>query len=291
MGDYKEYQDLLLKNYDEAVDFLLQKYGSAQDNYFKEKSYKRFMNEEIKGIGKGNISRTREGLYCHHIDENIMPKISDPVFIREYKIPFEYQKKERLVYCDLIEHSILHVLIAKETSSKFGYLGFIFYLSSNIEEWYLDEMIPYKEWEKNCYKKSFLVPQEAFDILNTMHNMIGENYYESLSGYYEEQTRIKEERERLEEEREEKRKEEIKQREQYRKKERIKLIDKAKLLHDKSPRKDIVFIAYKIKYSDIFDEFGERQSKDMDFKKFDSEMKKYPKHKILEGLNMYLDSL
>lgn len=284
MGDYKEYQDLLLKNYDEAVDFLLQKYGSAQDDYFKEKSYKRFMNKEIKSIGKGNISRTSEGLYCHHIDENIMLKISDPAFVRQYNIPFEYQKKERLVYCDLIEHSILHVLIAKETSSKFGYFGLIAYLMPTIDFWYLREMIPYREWEKNCYKKSFLVPQEAFDILNTMHNMIGENYYESLSGYYEEQTRI-------EVEREEKRKEEIKQREQYRKKERIKLIDKAKLLHDKSPRKDIVFIAYKIKYSDIFDEFGERQSKDMDFKKFDSEMKKYPKHKILEGLNMYLDSL
>lgn len=291
MGDYKEYQDLLLKNYDEAVDFLLQKYGSAQDNYFKEKSYKRFMNEEIKSIGKGNISRTSEGLYCHHIDENIMPKISDKVFIREYKIPFEYQKKERLVYCDLIEHSILHVLIAKETSSKFGYLGFIFYLSSNIEEWYLDEMIPYKEWEKNCYKKSFLVPQEAFDILNTMHNMIGENYYESLSGYYEEQTRIKEERERLEEEREENRKARIKEHDQNLKKERIRLINMAKLLHDKSPRKDILYVAYGIKYPNIFGEFGAGKSKDMDFKKFDSEMKKYPKHKILEDLNMYLDSL
>lgn len=280
MGNYKEYQDLLLKNYDEAVDFLLQKYGSAQDNYFKEKSYKRFMNKEIKSIGKGNISRTSEGLYCHHIDENIMLKISDPVFIREYEIPFEYQKKERLVYCDLIEHSILHVLIAKETSSEFGYLGLDFYLLPNIESWYLDKIIPDSEWRKNCYKKAFLVPQEAFDILSEMKKVIGKNYYESLSGYYEEQKR-----------REEKRKEEIKQREQYRKKERIRLINKAKLLHDKSPRKDIVFIAYKIKYSDIFDEFGERQSKDMDFKKFDSEMKKYPKHKILEDLNMYLDSL
>lgn len=280
MGDYKEYQDLLLKNYDEAVDFLLQKYGPAQDNYFKEKSYKRFMNEEIKSIGKGNISRTSEGLYCHHIDENIMLKISDPVFIREYKIPFEYQKKERLVYCDLIEHSILHVLIAKETSSEFGYLGLDFYLLPDIESWYLDKIIPDSEWRKNCYKKAFLVPQEAFDILSEMKKVIGKNYYESLSGYYEEQKR-----------REEKRKEKIKQYEQYRKEERIKLINKAKLLHDKSPRKDIVFIAYKIKYSDIFDEFGERQSKDMDFKKFDSEMKKYPKHKILEDLNMYLDSL
>lgn len=280
MGNYKEYQDLLLKNYDEAVDFLLQKYGSAQDNYFKEKSYKRFMNKEIKSIGKGNISRTSEGLYCHHIDENIMLKISDPVFIREYEIPFEYQKKERLVYCDLIEHSILHVLIAKETSLEFGYLGLNFYLLPNIESWYLDKIIPDSEWRKNCYKKAFLVPQEAFDILSEIKKVIGKNYYESLSGYYEEQKR-----------REEKRKEGIKQREQYLKKERIRLINKAKLLHDKSPRKDIVFIAYRIKYFDIFDEFGERQSKDMDFKKFDSEMKKYPKHKILEDLNMYLDSL
>ena len=284
MGNYKEYQDLLLKNYDEAVDFLLQKYGPAQDNYFKEKSYKRFMNKEIKSIAKGNISRTSEGLYCHHIDENIMLKISDSVFIRKYKIPFEYQKKERLVYCDLIEHSILHVLIAKETSSKFGYLGLTMYLMPIIEMWYLHEMIPYREWEKNCYKKSFLVPQEAFDILNTMHNMIGENYYESLSGYYEEQTRI-------EVEREEKRKALIKEQDQNLKKERIRLINMAKSLHDKSPRKDILYVAYGIKYPDIFDEFGARQSKDMDFGKFDSEMKKYPKHKILEDLNMYLDSL
>lgn len=29
----------------------------------------------------------------------------------------------------------------------------------------------------------------------------------------------------------------------------------------------------------------------MGFKKFDSEMKKYPKDKILEDLNMYIDSL
>ena len=284
MGDYKEYQDLLLKNYDEAVDFLLQKYGSAQDDYFKEKSYKRFMNKEIKSIGKGNISRTSEGLYCHHIDENIMLKISDPAFVRQYNIPFEYQKKERLVYCDLIEHSILHVLIAKETSSKFGYFGLIAYLMPTIDFWYLREMIPYREWEKNCYKKSFLVPQEAFDILNTMHNMIGENYYESLSGYYEEQTR-------MEEEREENRKALIKEQDQNLKKERIRLINMAKSLHDKSPRKDILYVAYGIKYPDIFDEFGARQSKDMDFGKFDSEMKKYPKHKILEDLNMYLDSL
>lgn len=266
MGNYKEYQDLLSKNYDEVVDFLLQKYGSAQDDYFREKSYKRFMNNEIKNITRGNFSRTSEGLYCHHIDENRMIKISDQNVIKEYKIPFEYQKKERLVYCDLIEHSILHALIAKETSSKFGVPGFTAYLAPNIEEWYLDKKIPNREWMKNCHKKSFLVPQEAFDILKTMHNMIGENYYESLSEYYEEQKR---------------RKELI---EEQKKKERIRWINAAKSLHDTDTRKNILYIAYRIKYPDFF-------SADMDFKEFDSEMKKYPKEKILEDLNMYIDSL
>lgn len=64
MSSYNEYKDLLLKTYDEAVVFLLQKYGSAQDDYFREKSYKKFMNEEIKNITKGKYPRTSEGLYC-----------------------------------------------------------------------------------------------------------------------------------------------------------------------------------------------------------------------------------
>lgn len=66
MNSYKEYLDLLSKTYDEAVDFLLRKYGPAQDDYFRENSYQRFMNGEIKNITRGKISRTNEGIYCHH---------------------------------------------------------------------------------------------------------------------------------------------------------------------------------------------------------------------------------
>lgn len=70
MSNYEEYENLLSKfNYDEAVEFLLQKYGSAQDDYFRENSYQRFLKKEIKNITKGKFSRTSEGLYCHHIDE------------------------------------------------------------------------------------------------------------------------------------------------------------------------------------------------------------------------------
>ena len=63
MNSYKGYLDLLLMNYEEAVELLLQKYGPAQDDYFREYSYQRFMNGEIKNITRGKASRTNEGLY------------------------------------------------------------------------------------------------------------------------------------------------------------------------------------------------------------------------------------
>src|SRR5699024_11101712 len=105
------------------VDILLQKYGHALDDYYREASYVRFMQGEIKNITKGKYSRTSEGLYCHHIDEIKILKISDQSFIKRDNIPFRHQKRERLIYCDLIEHTILHVLITKETSNEFGLPG------------------------------------------------------------------------------------------------------------------------------------------------------------------------
>ena len=71
MTDIMEYYNhLLTLSYDEAIKAMLSNYGSAQDDFFRENSYKRFLNGEIKSIAKGKYSRTIEGLYCHHIDEN-----------------------------------------------------------------------------------------------------------------------------------------------------------------------------------------------------------------------------
>src|SRR5690606_10185794 len=109
-------------------------------------SYQRFINGEIKTITKGKAARTSEGLYCHHIDEIKWLKISDQYFVKKYNIPFETQRKSRLVYCDLVEHTILHVLIAKETSFEYGNSEYVIYLKPEIEEWYLDERIPNLEW-------------------------------------------------------------------------------------------------------------------------------------------------
>lgn len=278
MSSYKEYKDLLSKTYDEAVEFLLQKYGSAQDDYYREKSYQRFMNGEIKNITKGKFSRASEGLYCHHIDEKEELNISNQLFVKRYEISFEYQRKDRLVYCDLVEHSILHVLITKETSFKLGNLGFDYHLKPMIEEWYFDKIIPDPEWMKNCYNKSFLVPQEAFDILKEMQKVLGKSYYNNILDYYEEKKR-----------KEEVRKKRVQEREQELKDERNNWIRGAKLLGSESPRQEIVLTMYHLKYKDPTDPFGvDRQKR---YKEFDSKMKKYPKDKILEEIKIYLESL
>lgn len=277
MNKYEEYVSLLSKTYNEVVDYLLQKHGAAQDDYFREQSYQRFMNQEIKSVAKGKVSRTNEGLYCHHIDENKWLKMADLNFVRKYNIPFEAQKKERLVYCDLIEHSILHVLISKETNSEFGSPGYEAYLKPKIEKWYLDKIIPVSGWEKRCYNISFLDSQEAFNILREMEKVQEESYFNSLPDYYKVIEEKKGESEQL-----------LKKIAQRRLDERNHWIKEAKMLDDNSSRKSIVNISYYIyiEYKNPADNLSRKEI--MTFKKYDKEMKIYTKEKILEDLLSHL---
>ncbi|GFH40943.1 hypothetical protein [Pseudolactococcus insecticola] len=172
MSNYEYYKELLNNSYSEVVEFLLEKYGEAQDDYFREKSYQKFLNGKIKSITKGKISRTGEGLYCHHIDENKFLNIGNTMFIKEYSIPFDSQKRDRLVYCDLIEHCILHVLISVETNGEYGLPGFEVFLKPMVKEWYIDEYIPQLKWQRNCYDKSFLKIQETIELLEDMEEVL-----------------------------------------------------------------------------------------------------------------------
>ena len=124
MEKKEEYLALLSKTYDEAVEYLLKKYGAARDDFFREQSYERFLKGEIKKITKGKYSRSVEGLECHHIDENKFLNMTNESFIKAQNIAFKYHKKERLVFCDIVEHAILHTLISKETGLEFGITGY-----------------------------------------------------------------------------------------------------------------------------------------------------------------------
>ena len=100
----KEYYQRLMKmSYDDLVQFLINKYGPAKYDYF---------TNEYCTIKNKNVTRTSEGLYCHHIDEDKAIMLSNDKFAAQN--PYEYQRANRLVYCNFLEHLLLHILIVEE---------------------------------------------------------------------------------------------------------------------------------------------------------------------------------
>ncbi|SYW12257.1 Tryptophan synthase subunit beta [Oenococcus oeni] len=163
---FQDYEDLLNKNYKDAVAILFAKYGPAADHYFKEKSYHRFLNGKIKSPVKGQISRSTEGLYCHHIDENRFLNMANASYILGQKIAFSYQHKDRLVYCNLTEHLILHALILRETHGLFGYTGLIQFIQPCVINWYISGIKPEKDWQKKCFEMAYMTSDEVSILLN-----------------------------------------------------------------------------------------------------------------------------
>lgn len=149
-----------------------------------------------------------------------------------------------------------------------------------IEDWYLNKLIPNPEWMKNCYNKSFLHPQDAFNILQEMQRALGEGYFDKLLDYYEEVKKKEEERMRK-----------LKELKQTHIDKREKLIRDAKQLNSKIPRSTIVSISYSIYigYKDPTDIFNRNRT--TTYEEYNSKMKKYTKGKILEDLLRYIESL
>ena len=110
--DKFEIEGDLCDSYRSLVNHLLKKYGAASCDYF--------VNENCKTVNP-NISRSKEGLQCHHIDEDKAIMLSSPQYA--IKNPFKYQKADRLVYCNILEHLILHVLIVREPTKKSANFG------------------------------------------------------------------------------------------------------------------------------------------------------------------------
>lgn len=184
MNELTEYKELLSKSYCEAVKLLLEKYEPAKYDYFKKTSYNNFLKGISTRINRGDYTRTSEGLYCHHIDEIEYSNLTDPKTIKKNNYSFCLQKKERLVYCDLVEHAILHVLIAKETVFKYGFKGYKNIILRDIEKWYIREIKPEvnedndkDKWKIDCYNKVDLKPEEASFIICLMFKELAEEFF------------------------------------------------------------------------------------------------------------------
>lgn len=104
----KEYNKIKDLEYREYCEYLKSKYGIPSEDYF-------IVNKNGNLIKNNSISRGKEGLQCHHICEDIVPNLSDSKIASQNKI--EYQHKNNLCYCNLLEHAWLHILIAEQNST------------------------------------------------------------------------------------------------------------------------------------------------------------------------------
>lgn len=140
--DIQEIESELSMGYSELVEYLLDKYGPAKCDYFR--------NSTCRSKNPG-ISRTKEGLVCHHIDEDKAIMLSTTFWA--LKNPYEYQKAERLVYCNILEHLILHYIIADEalkymkTPLGVGIGGAVNYMVPQINDYYGGRK-PAREYER-----------------------------------------------------------------------------------------------------------------------------------------------
>ena len=147
------YLKMLKSSYSDNVKYLIKKYGPAKHNYFKD------TNCTTKNP---LISRTVEGLYCHHIDEDKAIMLSNDK--NAASNPFNYQKAGRLVYCNLLEHFLLHVKIAEDPKSTDanenelpGIGGAVNFLCKELNDIYGGKE-PTEEWRKkvaDAVKDSF----------------------------------------------------------------------------------------------------------------------------------------
>lgn len=119
-------QQALLMSYEQYVSYLLIKYGSAKYDYF--------CNESCRSKNS-KISRSKEGLFCHHIAENKEILLSTPDIARTH--PFDYQKSHNLVYANYLEHLLLHIKIVEEDKSHSGLgLGGVLMICGAINDYY-----------------------------------------------------------------------------------------------------------------------------------------------------------
>lgn len=153
--------------YHEYCDYLQQKYGIGRANY---------MTPAYNPVAK--CKRTSEGLFAHHKYEDTAILLSTKAEAMQH--PFEYQLAENIVYCDYLEHLLLHVLIVshpspnKVSNNIVGYGGVVNFIVPELNDLY-SGWVPNQQWKINCWN---LVKDDRdvyFEILKMFSK--GKHYY------------------------------------------------------------------------------------------------------------------
>ena len=160
--------------YDSAISLLKTKYGPVPQPYFTESSYQNFFAGVIyEPVRSSGISRTRDGLYVHHVLESEMPLLSTPEFLQEKQLSFDFQNSENLVYVNLLEHFILHIIIGRESNGEFGYSGAYAFIGPELISWFYDKNTPTINWKMHCYDAVAQSGYDVFGILEAGYRQMG----------------------------------------------------------------------------------------------------------------------
>lgn len=160
----EEYNKVSSMDYEAYCDYLQNKYGKPDKPYY------------TKGFSKNrSIVRSKEGLVIHHKKENVAIMLANVNYAKNN--PYEYQMPDNLVYCDYLEHLLLHVLICEDIiigktqnineNEKPGVGGVINFLMPELNDMYSGYESS-QEWKKNCYlrvindRKTYLKIVERF---------------------------------------------------------------------------------------------------------------------------------
>ena len=139
----QEYEKVKNFTYLEYCDYLQQKYGMGLCNY---------MSDNWKKNSK--VTRTKDGLYVHHKYEDHAIMLGNPEYAK--KNPYEWQMKENLVYCDLLEHLLLHQLICeypddnKNKNEQVGIGGVVNFIVPELNDVY-SGWVSKLPWQQNCH--------------------------------------------------------------------------------------------------------------------------------------------
>lgn len=155
--NFQEYNKV--KNYDYITycNYLLNKYGKVQGDYFTPSF-----------LHNSSIKRRDKELFLHHIKEDIVANLSDVEIAKNNS--FDYQKAENLVYANLLEHILLHIIIG-EQNKGFGFGGAEFMIAQ-ANDFYNAENFEEKE----------SVLSDGFEVLELLKERCGNSIaaYETL---------------------------------------------------------------------------------------------------------------
>lgn len=141
----QEYKKVCDYTYLQYCDYLQKKYGIGLAPYMT-KSFN--PNPKCK--------RTKEGLIAHHKLENRMIMLSKKEIAET--CPYEWQLEHNIVYCDYLEHMLLHILICKYPSDdtpdfiSVGIGGIANFLIPELNDVF-SGWITRQAWRKNCHDR------------------------------------------------------------------------------------------------------------------------------------------